>query len=86
MHKKYAGIFSRCNNHGCLSYIRYGGKGVRCKFKSYTEFSDWAFSCGLPNIPFEVHRIDNDGHYEPGNIEFLTKEEHKKRHYFKELI
>ena len=28
----------------------------------------------------KVHRIDNNRHYEPGNIEFLTQKEHNLRH------
>ncbi len=28
----------------------------------------------------DCHRIDNEGHYEPGNIEFITEEEHVARH------
>jgi len=28
----------------------------------------------------QIHRIDNDGHYERGNIVFVTREEHKEIH------
>ena len=86
LHKKYAGMFSRCNKPECISYLRYGGKGIKCEFKSLVEFVNWAATCKLPNIPFEIHRIDRNDNYRPDNIEFLTKKEHKKKHYFKELL
>lgn len=68
----YGGMKRRCNNSGCHNYSRYGGRGIECKFTS-DEFVDYVINI-LQVDPhgLQIDRIDNDGHYEPGNIRFVT--------------
>ncbi len=77
----FQGLKTRCNNSKCQNYKRYGGRGIKCLFKSSDEFVDYIVDV-LKVDPrgLEIHRINNDGHYEPGNIEFLTNIKHKKCH------
>ena len=80
----YAAIKQRCNNSWCRAYKNYGGRGIKCLFTS-DEFVDYAMNdSGFDTYEkikgMEIHRIDNDGHYEEGNIEFLVRSEHAARH------
>lgn len=71
----------RCNNPEHQRYKYYGGRSIKCLFKSSDEFINYVVNV-LKVDPrgLEVHRINNDGHYELGNIEFLTRAEHKAKH------
>ena len=67
----------RCNNPKCKAYKYYGGRGIKCLFKSIDDFVDYVTNelsvKTLTQIKgLQIDRIDNDGHYEPGNIRFTT--------------
>ena len=66
-------IQSRCTNPNSLIWHRYGGRGIECRFNS---IHDLIAEIGpRPSIDYSVGRIDNDGHYEPGNVRWETDEQ-----------
>lgn len=69
-------INKRCNNPKDKAYKYYGGRGIQNRFESTNEFIDYVINI-LKVDPrgFTIDRIDNDGHYEKGNIRFVTHKE-----------
>ena len=69
----YAGMRHRCNNPSVCNYHRYGGRGIENRFESLDDFRDYVINT-LKVDPrgIQIDRIDNNGHYEPGNIRFVT--------------
>lgn len=71
---RWTNMLLRCNDPNNRAYPDYGGRGIKvCK--------DWhtleRFVEQLPEGYFpgaEMDRIDNDGHYEPGNIRWVTRQ------------
>lgn len=70
----------RCENKNAKSYHNYGGRGVKFNFSSIQEALDYYLT--LPNIKeyeinksLEIDRIDNNCHYEVGNVRVVTKKE-----------
>ncbi len=63
----------RCENPKSAKYKDYGGRGIKIKFTSSDEFVDYVINV-LKVDPrgLQIDRIDNNGHYEPGNIRFTT--------------
>ena len=61
--------------------LQQGYSNVECKFESSDEFVNYVLN-DLQVDPRgkHCHRIENDGHYEKGNIKFLTKDEHVEAH------
>ena len=83
LQKRYHNIMRRCNDPRCKSYNRYGGRGIECRFNSFEAFVDYVdFTLMVDPRGLHIHRMDNDGHYERGNIEFLTPKEHRIRHTY----
>ncbi len=81
----FNGMNQRCNNPKIHNYSRYGGRGIQNKFVPPDEFRNYVIDeLGITCIEqikgLHIHRIDNDGHYEIGNIKFLTPDEHKAVH------
>ena len=79
LNRKYHHIKWRCENPNAYNYNRYGGRGIKCLFKSSQEFADYVIN-ELKADPrgLEIDRINNDGHYERGNIRFVTRSENCK--------
>ncbi len=71
----------RCDNPNHINFSRYGGSNIKVLFGSFEEFFD-CITNTLKVDPrgLEIHRINNNGHYEEGNIEFLMRAEHVVAH------
>lgn len=63
----------RCNNSKLKQYKNYGDRGIKCLFKNVDEFIDYVINV-LQTDPrgLQINRINNDSHYKPGNIRFVT--------------
>jgi len=84
----YSGAKSRCNNSSTRNYNNYGGRGIKCLFESSDQFTNYVTNV-LKVDPrgLQIDRIDNDGHYEPGNIRFVTcKENNNNRKKRRKII
>jgi hypothetical protein len=75
----YHNILNRCNKPNVRSYNRYGGRGIQCKFTSLNDFRGYVLNVLKINpLGLTIDRINNDGHYERGNIRFVTMEDNRK--------
>lgn len=72
----FRGMKQRCNSLKYERYKDYGGRGIKCLFKSSDEFVDYVMDeLKIDPRGLQIDRINNDGHYEKGNIRFVTPKE-----------
>src|SRR4051812_28768038 len=64
----------RCQNPNDKNYHNYGARGIQFKFASVREAGLWILqNMELPkNHRLQLDRENNEGHYEPGNLRFVT--------------
>ena len=63
----------RCRNPNSASFERYGARGIEFRFSSVNEAAHWvAANLGVPDRAMQLDRINNSGHYEPGNLRWTT--------------
>lgn len=75
-YRAYSLAKGRCNNPKTPNFHLYGGRGIEFRFTSFEEFlQELGFR---PSAKYSVDRIDNDGHYEKGNVRWATKSEQGK--------
>ena len=65
----------RCTNPLDKRFKNYGARGIGFRFNSVLEASLWVMqNLGLQQ-DLELDRIDNNGHYEAGNMRYFTRRE-----------
>ena len=62
----------RCLNVNGRDYYRYGGRGIKLKFKSFQQFEKWALKNGYADN-LSIDRVDNDGDYKKSNCRWTNK-------------
>ena len=71
----------RCRNVKYKSYHRYGGRGIKVCDQWANDFMTFLKDVGpKPSSKHTLDRIDSNGDYEPGNIQWATqKQQHNNR-------
>ena len=72
--KRMDGAKKRCTNTRRADYPLYGGRGVQFLFASGADAARWVLAnIGYPAPGQSIDRVDNDGHYAPGNLRWADK-------------
>lgn len=71
-YQAYLDARKRCTDPSQSNYKWYGGRGIEFRFTSVEEFI--AALGPRPSAIYSLNRINNDGHYEPGNVEWTTQD------------
>ena len=68
----------RCTNPRNRRYHDYGGRGIGFQFETPTAMAVWIQeNLGLHRDK-QIDRIDNNGHYQPGNLRYVTAKENMR--------
>jgi len=71
--RAYHAARNRCTNPKNGKYANYGGRGIKFLFTSFEQFI--AELGTRPSCAHSLDRINNNGHYEPGNVRWATRSE-----------
>lgn len=83
-YRSYRAAKERCRSKNNHAYQNYGGRGIEFRFGSFDEFL--AEIGPKPSPKHTLDRIDNDGHYEPGNVRWATRVEQNNNKCNNKLI
>jgi hypothetical protein len=69
----------RCLNPKDAAYLSYGGRGIQMCEEWRLDFAAFLRDVGpRPSPKHSIDRINNDGHYEPGNVRWATQTEQNR--------
>lgn len=64
----------RCNNPNSHAYSSYGGRGIEVSPEWNASFEAFYAHVGpRPSAAHSIDRMDVNGHYEPGNVQWATR-------------
>ncbi len=74
----------RCVNPADKAYRNYGKRGIKCNFTSWQSLTKYLLTLsGHDDQTLVLDRIDNDKHYQVGNLRFVT---HTKSNLNRRLV
>lgn len=75
--KRCSAMKQRCENPNDKAYKNYGARGIQFQFQSVSDAIRYVLEY-LPHptyLNLDLDRMDNDGHYAPGNLRLVTRGE-----------
>ena len=67
-------MIQRCTNPKTIDFECWGGRGITVCPEWRESFQAFLDHIGLkPDPSYVLDRIDNDGHYAPGNVRWTTR-------------
>lgn len=75
-YQSWKAMKQRCSNPSDRNYRNYGGRGITVCDSWQNSFSAFVADVGeRPNKGWTIDRIDVNGNYEPGNVQWATAKE-----------
>lgn len=75
-YRAWANMVSRCHNQNHQSFHNDGARGISVCERWRSSFESFLVDVGRrPSPDHSLDRIDNEGHYEPGNVRWATRSE-----------
>lgn len=72
LNRRLTAAKGRCTNPSDPAWHRYGGRGIAFRFESVTAAGLWILEHLGVDHARSIDRINNDGHYEAGNLRWAT--------------
>lgn len=90
LYRIWWGIVRRCTKEGSEHWNDYGGRGIAL-YKPWVAFNkfcrDIVKTIGpRPSLRYSLGRLNNDGNYQPGNLDWQTASEQRKNQRKKRAI
>lgn len=76
----------RCERPRCRTFHNYGGRGIRVCERWQTFWNFVADMGERPSPSHQLDRIDVNGHYEPGNVRWVTTMEQARNRRTTRLV
>lgn len=74
--RRFTAAKQRCTNPKDGNFKNYGARGIEFRFPNVTAACLYMIETnGLPSREMELDRINVNGHYEPGNLRWVTHQE-----------
>jgi hypothetical protein len=74
-YRSWCAMIQRCENPSSKDYSGWGARGVRIHPEWRKNFAAFLAHIGPRPLRHSVDRIDNGGHYEPGNVRWATPQQ-----------
>lgn len=80
-YKIFVALRKRCNNKNDKDYNNYGGRGIKCLWKSFLEFKDDMYESYQDHLlshgrlQTSIDRVNNNGNYCKENCRWATQKE-----------
>lgn len=72
LYVRWDGMIGRCTRKNQPVYKWYGARGIRVCDR-WLDFNNFIEDVGMPpDLSYHLDRIDGGGHYEPGNVRWVT--------------